>query len=806
MAKRVRRSRGGRKTEKKRASFKLRLNSTLAIAILGALALLYFYKVLSPNVMIQATDQLSAGIPIRQFQANELHHLRFPLWDPYLFSGIPFVDAMHGDIFYPSALLRVIFPAHYVLTLVFVVHVFLAGLLMFVLLRDMELDVKGALLWSISYAFTGVIVSQTLPGHDGKVIVSAFLPGVIFAIRRGMHEVRAKWFMLGALFLGLDILSPHVQMSYYTYLAAGIYFLFEWFHLLLGEKRIGDALKTAYFFVLMVVISIAIGAIQLVPSYLYVSKYSPRGAGNRGYEFAISWSLPWEDYISAFFAKFSGFLDSYWGRNPFKINTEYLGVLPWLFALAAFAPAAKIRERWSMLFIFLFFSIMALGGYTPFYKLFYSILPGVKKFRAPAMSFFVVAFSVNVLAAIGYLSLIRHDTIDFVKKLFIALAVILLVLALMGSGGMLQGPIKSIFLSHAGQEKLEIFARYYGNIPAAFWRALIFLIAAFILAVQFSRGDEGYALVAAVLLIVDLWSINWQFLKKVPGPDKYYAPDAVVQYLKQDTTVYRVFPLLYRIDDNYLMYHGIESIGGHHGNQFQRYQEFVGEPHHFMFRPNMVPNLLKYPKFVSMLNAKYIISQPLPQDLTPYDPNTRALIRNIRHLLSTPGIEKVGTVQVGNNYYTIYKNNNDLGRVFLVQRYRIMNSDSVLEYMKSGKFIPSQEAIFEDSVAFPIIEVPDFKWSVNIEKKLPNYIRMEVQTNGHAILVYSGNWYPFWKAYVDGKETPVYRVDYILRGIEIPEGIHYVEFHYDGKYILYLFGVLIVALTLVFVYLVKPEG
>ncbi len=805
MAKRVKRSRSGRKSRKKTSGSKLHFTTTLAIAILGALTLLYFYKVLSPNVMIQATDQLSAGIPIRQFQANELHHLRFPLWDPYLFSGIPFVDAMHGDIFYPSAFLRIFLPAHYVLTLVFIIHVFLAGLLMFILLRDMGLDIQGAFLWAISYAFTGVIVSQTLPGHDGKVIVSAFLPGVIFAIRRGMHEVKAKWFMLGALFLGLDILSPHVQMAYYTYLAAGIYFVFEWFHLL-KEKGGGAAIKAIYLFVLMVVFSLAIGAIQLVPSYLYVSKFSPRGAGNRGYEFAISWSLPWEDYVSAFLAKFSGFLDSYWGRNPFKLNTEYLGVLPWLFAIAAFAPAAKSRDKWAMLFIFLFFSIMALGGYTPLYKLFYSFLPGVKKFRAPAMSFFVVAFSVNVLAAIGYLSLIEHDTIDFVKKVMLVLGVLTLILAFAASAGAFQGVIKSLFLKNATPEKLEIFRRYYGNIPSAFWRTFIFLIAGFVLAVQFSRGERNYALIAAILVIVDLWSINWRFLKKVPGPDRYYAPDAVVQYLKQDTTVYRVFPLLYRIDDNYLMYHGIESIGGHHGNQFQRYQEFVGEPHHFMFRPNMVPNLLRYPKFINMLNTKYIISQPLPEDLTRFDPQTRSLIRDIKGLLSTPGIEKIGTVQVGQGYYTIYRNNNDLGRVFLVQRYRVMESDKVLDYMKSSKFDPSQEAIFEDSVTIPIIEVPDFQWSVQFKKRTPNHIKLEVQTNGRAILVYSGNWYPYWRAYVDGQKTKVYRVDYILRAIEIPEGMHYVEFGYDGKYILYLAGVLLFSLLVVFVYLFKPDA
>jgi hypothetical protein len=83
------------------------------------------------------SDQYIAGYAFREFAASTLKATgHFPLWNPYQFGGMPFIAAMHGDIFYPTFLLRMFFPTDVAMTWGFIVHVFLAGFLAFLFLRQ----------------------------------------------------------------------------------------------------------------------------------------------------------------------------------------------------------------------------------------------------------------------------------------------------------------------------------------------------------------------------------------------------------------------------------------------------------------------------------------------------------------------------------------------------------------------------------------------------------------------------------------------------------------------------------------------
>ncbi len=761
--------------EKKAREFK---DSNFIVLII-ILALVYFYRILSPGVMVFATDQITAGYPIRVFHAFVLkafHHI--PFWDPYLFSGIPFIDAFHGDIFYPFSFLRVFLPPHIVLNWFFIVHTILAGVFMYLYLRLLRFDRGVSFLIAVSFMFTGTLVSLTYPGHDGKMAVSSFIPLVFYLLHMGYEKEKFGYFALAGVFMGFGILSPHVQMMYYLYLASFIYMVFL-FIMKFRQGNTSSAVKLAVFYGIAVFFSLLIGAVQLLPGYEYVAKFSPRGAGNRGYEFATSWSLPWEDFLSAFFAKFSGFLDSYWGRNPFKLNTEYVGALAGFLGFSGFFN----RKRKDLALIFGviagFFTLIALGGFTPVYRVFYYILPGIKKFRAPSMSFIFVAFSLNVVAASGFeyfLSL--KESRDF-KKFWIAAGVIL-VLGLVGFlwKGLLVGIIKGLFVKTDRQ--LAVLNKYYGNIPLAFVRFSI--VAALVL--YLLRGRFKFTIpVLAVVVIADLWSIDWNFLKTLPGPDKYYAKDGVVRELEKDRSIYRVFPIFYRIDSNYLMLYRIESIGGHHGNQFQRYQEFLGNPHHFMFRPQDEPYLYNYPWFVDLLNVKYVISQPIPRDLSPYRRNVelyRMLYPISNFVNDTSRFELLKIVPGPENQrIAIYRNKKVLPRVFAVDSIEVHSGKEALERMKTN-FDPRKVAIVERSVGLK----PDtgkLEFSFNMQDYTPDYWKFEYELNKPAFIVFSMNNYPKLKVYVDGKPVKTYQTDYILLGFAGEKGKHTVEVKYDSR-------------------------
>jgi len=139
------------------------------------------------------SDQYIAGYAFREFGAATLRAAgHFPQWNAYLFGGMPFVAAMHGDIFYPTFLLRMVMPTDVAMTWGFIVHVFLAGLFTFVFLRASGFGFFGSLFGGVAYMMGGQVASLVSPGHDGKLYVSALFPLTLYFLLRGIRDGK-RW-------------------------------------------------------------------------------------------------------------------------------------------------------------------------------------------------------------------------------------------------------------------------------------------------------------------------------------------------------------------------------------------------------------------------------------------------------------------------------------------------------------------------------------------------------------------------------------------------------------------------------------
>ncbi len=763
------------------------------VLALLVLTLILFRKIVPFNVLVYATDQVTAGYAFREFEAHVLRTFHyFPLWDPFLFSGIPFVDAFHGDIFYITAFLRLILPTNVVMNWQFILHTFFAGIFMYIFLGEFNLKKEFKMLLSVGYMFSGYSVTLVFSGHDSKVAIFSLTPLILWAVLKGTRTLKIHYAFLAGFVMGLGLLAPHVQMMYYLYMTVSFYYLMEILYYLI-KKDIKSGMKLLIQYVIIMVVSFGIGAVQLYPGYQYTSTFSPRAAGNRGYDFATSWSMPWEDYISAFFARFSNFNEGYWGRAPFKINSEYSGAIAlFLLLLSLFSGTYKKNRRAVFFsFTFLLFSFMALGGYTPIYKLFYALLPGIKKFRAPSMSFYLVIISIYVLGAIALAEIEKLDSEVYKKLIYATLTMlgIWFILLVLGKSG--KSLIASIF--HISGTKLQALAASYHFVPLSFLRAGVLVgIFAYTIFKVFRKENALYvAGFLALITYIDLFQIDNMFIKNLPSPKIVYAADDVVNFLKKDKDVYRVFPLFYRIDENYLMLHGIESIGGHHGNQFQRYQEYVGNPHHFMFRPQEVPYLLKYPYLSDLLNVKYVITQPTPRDIEQYrsNPMVYSMLKDINNFIyDTTHFVPVYIARDYRNQYLILKNRHFVPRIFFVNRYRVItDKDSVLPYMLSSAFKPYEEVVLEENPNITFKDTIDSTGTYTkphgtftFVKREPNHVTVKFSVDKDALLVYSENYYIRWKAYVDKKPVKTYRADYILRAIPVTKGEHTLEFVYDS--------------------------
>src|SRR5256884_1266592 len=339
-------------------------------------------------------DQYSAGYAARYWGAEWWHRLgHVPLWNPELFGGLPFVGAGHGDIFYATSFLRLVLPVEMVINFGFVLHFILAGVFTYLLLRRLHVSWTGSVIAGLAYQLSGLIGSYPSPGHDGKLFASAALPLACLALVMALRDKRWEGYPLLAIAVALGLLG-HFQIAYYLLIATGLFALY----LTLEEARqdaparrfgrLGLALAA-------VVLAFGLAAIQVLPFIRYIP-FSPRAEGYYGFEGSTSYAIPWNHVVEFFLKNFVGSRETYWGSNPLKYHSEYLG-LP-VVALAIVGAAARERRRLVLWLrgIGLLFLLISLGAATGVYPLFLAVMAPLEKKRAPGVAFFVVAFVVAV--------------------------------------------------------------------------------------------------------------------------------------------------------------------------------------------------------------------------------------------------------------------------------------------------------------------------------------------------------------------------------------------------------------------------
>src|SRR5687767_9657365 len=313
------------------------------------------------------SDQFIAGFAFREFAADHLRATgEFPLWNPYLYGGMPYVAAMHGDIFYPTFLLRMVLPTDVAMTWSFILHVFLAGVFTYVFLRACGLGFFASVAGGLAYAIGRNVAGLVSPGHDGKLYISALFPLTLLLVLRGVHDGRRWAWGALALVIGLAMLSPHPQLLQYMLLTAGAFGLYVAFAEFGGVKLARPiAIRRLALAAASVIIGGAIGAVQYLPVREYVP-FSPR-AGGKGWEHAVSYSLPPEELLNTYLPQFTGMLDRYWGRNGIHFHSEYIGAVVLVLAglgLGWYATRGGRKFTWFWLGALVVSLLWAMGGYT----------------------------------------------------------------------------------------------------------------------------------------------------------------------------------------------------------------------------------------------------------------------------------------------------------------------------------------------------------------------------------------------------------------------------------------------------------
>jgi hypothetical protein len=752
------------------------------------------YPVLSGQFLVNPhSDQYLAGFAFRDFAAQALRAGQgIPQWNPYLYGGMPYVAAMHGDIFYPTALLRMLMPTDVAMTLGFVVHLFAAGLFTYGFLRAWGLGFYPALVGGLAYMLSGPIASYASPGHDGKLFVSALLPLALWVLIRGVRDGKNWAWGAFALVVGLAVLAPHPQILQYLLLTSGAFALF----LALGPDATGQRLdrRTAVRRLALalgaVLIGMAIGAIQFAPVREYVA-WSPR-AGGRDYGYATSYSFPIVELVNLYLPQFTGILAKYWGPNGIHLHSEYLGGPVLMLAGAAFGSEARRSFRRFWIGVGLVTFAWMLGGNTPFFRLVYELVPGTKFFRAPSTIIYVFALAVSVLAALGAERILARP---FSRRYAFAWLAFGLVVALLASGGVLtslatgaaQGTAQRIAAQQGYDPSVvpqiaeQLTTANAGDVILGAWRSFLFVALAAGAMLAYLRGavtPRVFGLTLTVIVAADLWSIAREYWLFSPPAKTLYASDPAIELLKKQDQPGRVLVAtrgdsgLVRPDPYYgtdgqgsgtgLMVHGIRSLTGYHGNQLGRYQTLED-----LRLQNGAPALVT-PMFWRQENARYLYTN-LPVGDT-------ALTRLIGPVKNSAG----STVY-------LYRLPGDNPYAWVAPAMTKAPDQDVQTAVLDPRFDPLRIAVFDTAApltAPPLTALPERS---PLTTRTTNYgpghatIALSGPASAGSALVVSENYFPGWRATVDGRSVPVYRADYNLIGVPLPAGARTVELSFRDE-------------------------
>ena len=336
------------------------------------------------------------------------------------------------------------------------------------------------------------------------------------------------------------------------------------------------------------VIGGAIGAIQYLPVREYVP-FSPR-AGGKGWEHAVSYSMPPEELVNTYLPQFTGMLDKYWGRNGIHFHSEYIGAVVLVLAGLGFGWAATRGGRkfiWFWLGTLVISVLWALGGYTPFYRIvYYAIVPGTKFFRAPSTMLYVVSFSVAVLAACGMDRVVRGAVRRGYLLGWLGAAAADRDTRRLGWPDEPRDDDRRTGARRLGRSRTRLIWRSARFDRSRSWRSRVGLIWAI-------STKRLQAAVGASILIgaaaIDLWTIERSYWMFSPPAAQLYASDSTIQYVRNQPQPGRVIPLplgsdLARGDPflrpggqaNGLMIDRVRNVLGYHGNQLGRYDDLLG--------------------------------------------------------------------------------------------------------------------------------------------------------------------------------------------------------------------------------------
>ena len=739
----------------------------IELFILIILPVLFLYRMIIFGEIVTTNDELERH-PINEWRDSYLKDNKdTPQWYPNLFSGMP----SYGGYIYTSGDPTKYFRSNILFNngLRIWFYLGLSGIGMYILLTILSVTRSSALIGGAISALTPYTFGLINAGHLNKIFAMAYIPWVIAAAIYLIDRLSLKSILLLAIVTALQLWANHPQVAYYTWMVIGFYYV--WI-ICSSIKSKTISISSSIYPLGGLVAGIALALLMVSDPYLDIykfQKYSNRGAksvldqsgqteSGTDWNYATQWSFHPFETLSFIYPYHYGLQNTsdpkrgaYWGYMPFTQSTHYLGLVAIIFAILG--ALLKTPDRLGLIFwtVTVLTLITGFGSYLPvLYKPFYSLLPFFSKFRIPSMIYMLLAITIPLLAARGLDTFLEYQEENkelFKKVLYVTGGIAGLTIFLIMFGEALfsfssSGDLRYNnpgFITKLRSARIELFNK--GLLIALAVSLSVLGLAMGLINKKINRSAFNYGLIAIALF--DLWMLNSEFMNIKPpkNMDMMFQKNAIIEYIEKDLDHFRVYPAD-RLGSNHYSYWNIESIGGYRPIKLRHYQDL------------MDAKGFNRPQVMDMLNVKYVLT------------NKKINNPDFLRIKDTPGL---------------YENKNVLPRAWIVGNIKSVDSqrESLMEVLLGG-FDPSKSAIVFNYNGTN--NQKDIDGQVSVVSKTENKIELISTSKTGGLLVLSEIYYkPGWKATVNGKKTPIYQTNHVLRSVEVPPGEIEVIFEYDAN-------------------------
>jgi len=676
-----------------------------------------------------------------------LSHKQLPLWNPYTFSGTPFLADINFGLLSPFNLFYLFFTPLRALTLSIISAVLLAGVSSYWFGRSLKLSRFSSLIASVVFMFSGSLMTHTMNTAILNTVV--WLPLILTSIKHLIKVKKIKYALITSMFLALSLFGGHIQYFYYI-------ILFSFCYIISQSISIREKIKyLCYVFIPVLFLT----AVQLLP-FLEYAGFSTRPPQDMGYAHG---STSLFSYIHLLLPNFFGVMKdgTSWGATA-DIN-GFVGTVPLLLAILI-----MVHDRSRRVFFFIIAAVVSLllafGKYSPLYLIAFRLLPFFSRFRSPASVLIIYTLCLSILAGYGTVCLfdkIRQKNYDrpFLSPVAFISVVILLLFSLYARFRLfsqfvtLIGGVNAVrktafltrFLEYSHTRMQIIFHLWTEN-----FILLLLFLALFILFILLIKKQRCITFVQKFILILLIVSELFIF-----GSNNYIAanesdlqtPKEIVDFFRRDNIHFRVLTMIdpgakppfadasyfsneaikamALLQANTNMLHSVEIVGGYASIVHKDYADYIS------YQKSSDPTgiTLPYPgmKQLDELGVKYIITAGrYEKELQASKQYELVLEYHDRRIRRT---------------YHIYRSLSNFPKAY------ILNNGN----KKIG--------------------------SVNIISYQPNEVRLEVNSPMKGSLILADMYYPGWTAKVNNNPVSIARYK-VFRSVPIEKGNNEVIFSY----------------------------